>query len=78
MALAGAAAAAHAAGDREAASELLDRAEQLDAEHPSYYGGAWVELTRAMLKPGALGTAASSTSSRRRPSRTTSRSRSRR
>ena len=56
VALAGAAAAAHAAGDREAASELLDRAERLDREHPSYYGGAWVELTRAMLKPGALGT----------------------
>ncbi len=56
VALAGAAAAAHAAGDNEAATELLDRAEQLDAEHPSYYGGAWVELTRAMLKPGALGT----------------------
>ena len=56
VALAGAAAAAHAAGDREAASELLDRAERLDEERPSYYGGAWVELTRAMLKPGALGT----------------------
>ena len=55
-ALAGAAAAAHAAGDDEASTELLDRAEQLDAERPSYYGGAWVELTRAMLKPGALGT----------------------
>jgi endoglucanase len=54
--LAGAAAAAHAAGDRDAASELLDRAEQLDAEHPSYYGSAWVGLTRAMLRPGALGT----------------------
>ena len=56
VALAGAAAAAHAAGDRDAASELLDRAEALDAEHPTYYGKAWVELTRAMLKPGALGT----------------------
>jgi endoglucanase len=56
VALAAAAAAAHAAGDRTAASELLDRAEQLDEERPSYYGAAWVELTRAMLKPGALGT----------------------
>jgi endoglucanase len=55
-ALAGAAAAAHAAGDQQAASELLDRAAQLDEQHPSYYGAAWVELTRAMLKPGALGT----------------------
>ena len=43
------------AGDRQAASELLDRAEQLAAEHPSYSGSAWVELTRAMLKSGALG-----------------------
>jgi endoglucanase len=56
VALAGAAAAAHAAGDEQAATELLDRAERLDEERPSYYGGAWVELTRAMLKPGALGT----------------------
>jgi endoglucanase len=55
-ALAGAAAAAHAAGDQQAASELLDRAARLDEQHPSYYGAAWVELTRAMLKPGALGT----------------------
>ena len=30
--------------------------EALDAEHPTYYGKAWVELTRAMLRPGALGT----------------------
>jgi endoglucanase len=56
VALAGAAAAAHAAGDEPAATELLDRASRLDEERPSYYGGAWVELTRAMLKPGALGT----------------------
>jgi endoglucanase len=55
-ALAGAAAAAHAAGDQQAASELLDRAARLDEQHPSYCGAAWVELTRAMLKPGALGT----------------------
>jgi endoglucanase len=56
VALAGAAAAAHAAGDRAAASDLLDRAEQLDQEQPSYYGAAWVELTRAMLEDGAFGT----------------------
>ena len=56
VALAGAASAAHAAGDKAAASELLDQAERLAAERPSYYGDAWVELTRAMLKPGALGT----------------------
>jgi endoglucanase len=55
VALAGAAAAAHAAGDFEAAGELLDRAAQLDEERPSYYGSAWVALTRAMLQDGALG-----------------------
>jgi hypothetical protein len=55
VALAGAAAAAHAAGDEQAASDLLDRAAELDAERPSYYGAAWVELTRAMLEDGTLG-----------------------
>jgi len=55
-ALAGAAAAAHAAGFRQAAADLLDEAERLDAERPSYYGGAWVDLTRAMLEDGTLGT----------------------
>ena len=54
VALAGAAASAHAAGDDRAARELLDRAAQLDAEHPSYYGSALVELTRAVMD-GALG-----------------------
>jgi endoglucanase len=53
-ALAGAAAAAHAAGDTRAASELLDRAAALDEQRPSYYGSALVELTRAMLD-GELG-----------------------
>jgi endo-1,4-beta-D-glucanase Y len=54
-ALAGAAAAAHAAGDREAARELLDRAAALDEERPTYYGSAWVALARIMLESGALG-----------------------
>ena len=54
-ALAGAAAAAHAAGDERAAAELLDRAAALDAEQPSYYGSAVVELTRTMLESDALG-----------------------
>jgi endo-1,4-beta-D-glucanase Y len=54
-AYAGAAAAAWAAGDRNAARDLLARGQQLDAEHPSYYGSAWVELTRAMLEDGSLG-----------------------
>ena len=54
-ALAGAAAAAQAAGDHRAAGDLLDRAAKLDAEHPSYYGSAWVDLTRAMLVDHSLG-----------------------
>jgi endo-1,4-beta-D-glucanase Y len=54
VALAAAAAAAHAAGDERAASDLLDRAARLDEERPSYYGSAWVALTRAMVD-GALG-----------------------
>jgi endo-1,4-beta-D-glucanase Y len=55
VALAGAAAAAWAAGDRDAARELLDRAAALDEEHPTYYGAAWVALTQLMLETGALG-----------------------
>ena len=54
-ALVGAAAAAHAAGDSKASSKLLGRAAELDAEHPTYYGAAWVELGRAMLETGTLG-----------------------
>jgi endoglucanase len=54
-ALAGAAAAAHAAGDERAAAELLDRAAALDEDRPSYYGSAVVELTRTMLETDALG-----------------------
>jgi endo-1,4-beta-D-glucanase Y len=55
-ALAGAAAAAQAAGDHRAAADLLDRAAKLDTEHPTYYGAAWVDLTRAMLVDHSLGT----------------------
>jgi endoglucanase len=55
-ALAGAAAAAHAAGDRDAASRLLARAEELDEQRPSYYGAAWVALADTMLESHALGT----------------------
>jgi endo-1,4-beta-D-glucanase Y len=54
-ALVGAAAAAQAAGDRAAAGELLGRAADLDGEHPTYYGSAWVELGRAMLQDRGLG-----------------------
>ena len=55
VALAGAAASAHAAGDPRAARELLDRAAALDEERPSYYGSAVVALTRAALDGDALG-----------------------
>jgi endoglucanase len=55
VALAGAAAAAYAAGDRRAGGELLGRAARFDARHPSYYGSAWVALTRALLVDHALG-----------------------
>lgn len=51
----GAAGAAHAAGDRGAADELLDRAAQLDDDHPSYYGAAWTALARVMLDTDWLG-----------------------
>jgi endo-1,4-beta-D-glucanase Y len=48
-ALAAAAASANAAGETERARELLDRAAELDAERPSYFGSALVELTRVAL-----------------------------
>jgi endo-1,4-beta-D-glucanase Y len=54
-ALVGSAAAAQAAGDSAAANDLLDRAAALDADRPSYYGAAWVELGRAMLVDHSLG-----------------------
>ena len=54
-ALAGSAAAAHAAGDEAGARSLLDRAAEVDQEHPGYYGSALVALTRAMLESDALG-----------------------
>jgi endoglucanase len=54
-ALVGAAAAARAAGDRQASDDLLARAAELAREHPSYYGDVWVELGREMLEAGTLG-----------------------
>jgi endoglucanase len=55
VAAAGAAGAARAAGDREAADDLLDRAEELEDERPSYYGAAWVALARVMLDTDWVG-----------------------
>jgi endoglucanase len=53
--LAGAAAAAFAAGARRSADRLLARAERLDAERPTYYGAALIALTRTTLYTDALG-----------------------
>ena len=53
--LAGAAAAARAAGDDEASAELLDRAAELDRERPSYYGAALTALARVSLDTDGLG-----------------------
>ncbi len=55
LTIVGAAAAAKAAGDEEAVSRLLDAAEQLDTESPSYYGAAWVALGRVLLTSDRLG-----------------------
>ena len=54
-ALVGAAAAARAAGEGATATSLLDRAAELDRDHPTYYGAAWVDLGRAMLVDHSLG-----------------------
>ncbi len=51
----GAAGAARAAGDRRTTRELLDRAEKLDNEFPTYYGSALVALGRLMLTTDRLG-----------------------
>ena len=54
VALVAAAAAADAAGDAGAKAELLDAAEALDRQTPTYYGAAWVALGRVMLETDAL------------------------
>jgi cellulose synthase (UDP-forming) len=54
-----AAAAAHAARDRGAATRLLDRAQAENEVHPSYYGAAWIALGRVMLTTAALGSCTS-------------------
>ena len=52
--LVSAAAAADAAGDRKARDELLDRAGDMLAEHPTYYGSALVALARLHLQTTLL------------------------
>jgi len=54
-ALVAAAAAADAAGADAAAAGLLDRAGELDVEHPTYYGAAWLALGRLWLDTDRLG-----------------------
>ena len=49
MALVAAAGAAYAAGHAGAGRGLLDTAEALDRQSPTYYGAAWVALGRMML-----------------------------
>jgi endoglucanase len=55
MTLVAAAASAHAAGDEHAAGLLLDAARDLDDEHPTYYGAAWIALGRILLDTRRLG-----------------------
>jgi endoglucanase len=50
-----AASAAHAAGEGDRSEQLLDDAEQLNAESPSYYLSSWLALTRLMLDTDLLG-----------------------
>ena len=50
-----AAAAAAAAGHDDKRNRLLDRAAEVDATAPTYYGGAWLALGRALLTTGGLG-----------------------
>ena len=53
--LASAAAAAHAAGDNSAAESLLEQAEAQDRRQPTYYGSAWIALSRLGLDGDRLG-----------------------
>jgi hypothetical protein len=55
LSLLAAAAAAGAAGRPGERDRLIARAERLDAARPSYYGGAWVALGRALLTTDLLG-----------------------
>jgi hypothetical protein len=55
VALVAAAGAAAAAGQAGARDGLLDGAEALDRDSPTYYGAAWVALGRLMLTTKLLG-----------------------
>lgn len=54
LALVASAAAAKADGDGAAASELLQRAGQVQRRYPTYYGGAWDALGTALLTGNTL------------------------
>lgn len=54
IALVAAAGAADAAGQADAKAQLLDAADELDRQTPTYYGAAWVALGRLMLETDAL------------------------
>ena len=55
LALVAAASSAAAAGDASAAAGLLDRASDLQADTPTYYGAAWVAIARLWLDTDRLG-----------------------
>lgn len=55
LALVAAAASARAAGDEAASRALLDRADELQARHPTYYGAAWIAIGRLWLDTDLLG-----------------------
>lgn len=55
------AAAAQASGDTVASTADLERAAELTAEYPTYYGTAWVMLATAMLTGDSLGGCATGT-----------------
>jgi endoglucanase len=56
LALVAAAAAADAAGQTAPRNRLLNRAETVERQYPSYYGAAWVALGRALLQGRMLTT----------------------
>lgn len=55
MTLVAAAGAADAAGAHHESDVLLDTATALDAQHPTYYGSAWIALGRLWLDTSRLG-----------------------
>ena len=48
------AAAANAAGDKRAVPRLLEQAQKVNDQHPTYYGAAWLALGRLLLTTNLL------------------------